>query len=264
MMEALVILTKAVCCGGVVWALVRSVDGAPPHVVARVIALPMTLAAGLLAVAGTQGEAFLISATFGAAMSLPAMLAFIVTVARLFYHLSAPALIGAGLAAWCVTIAVATATGPWDLQTSLCVGIAALALSHLAFPFRVAFTARIGGMAARRAWPTGVQAGAMVLVLSTISGTVGPVASAWIASLPMAMSFVTLGMKRAASGNAAATYQSARLGVPSLFAYLASVVVLTPPLGGTAATLVAVLPATALSSLIVAARQFLTPKEIAL
>ncbi|MEI4474151.1 hypothetical protein [Frigidibacter sp. MR17.24] len=262
-MDAAVILARALCCGAVVWLMIRAIDGAPPPVAAWIIALPMTMAAGLLAIAGTQDDGFVLTAARGAAMSLPAMLTFVIVAARLFDRLAASRLLGASLLAWLAVIAAITATGPWTLVQSLTAITAAVVLSHLVLPIRVAFTARAAAAARRRAWIPALQAVSMVLVLSAISGRVGPVFSAWIAAAPMALTFVTLGMKRSGSRNAQATYQSARLGVPALFTYLAAVAILTPRIGGTAATLAALLPSLGLSALIVAGRLILTPKEIA-
>ncbi|MTH63063.1 hypothetical protein [Paracoccus shanxieyensis] len=263
MTETAIILVRALSCGAVVWIMIRAVEDAPPPLAAWIIALPLTMAAGLLAVAGTQGDAFVQRAAVSACMSFPAMLTFMMLAARLFDRLPALPLLAVSLSGWLAAISAITATGPWSLTTCLIVAVAAFALSHLILPFRLAFTARVISPTQRRALIPAAQAVVMVLVLSTLSGRIGPVFSGWIAAAPMAMTFVTLGLKRAGSRNAQSTFQSARLGIPALFAYLASVILLTPHLGGMTATLAAVLPSLGLSALVVAGRLTLTPKEIA-
>lgn len=256
------VLARALACGAVVWLLIRAIDGAPPALSAWVISWPMTMAAGLLAIAGTQGDAFVARAAQNGCMSLPALLAFMLVAARLFERLRPLPLLAASLAAWLATTAAISATGPWRLGTSAAVLALCIGLSHLVLPLRPGFGPRLAAARRHSAWPPTLQAVAMVLLLSALAGWLGPLFSAWIAAAPMALCFVTLGLSRAGSRNAQATYQSARLGLPALFAYLATAAILTPRLGGTAATLAALLPSLGLSALIVAARLTLTPKEI--
>lgn len=259
------ILAKALSCGLVVWLLVKSVDGAPPPLTAWVISLPMVIGAGFLAIAGRQSDAFLVEAALRGAQSLPSALAFMVVSALLFDRCGVVPLLLAALAGWFVVIWACTlSAAPWPLETSLALGAAMIAASHLLLPIHAGFVGRIAGQGRRRAaWPVAVQAGVMVLMLSAFAQVLGPKFSAWLTAVPLATGFVTIGMKRGNSRNAAATYQSARLGLPCLYAYLAAVVVLTPLTGGAAATLLAFLPSLALSALIVAARLTLTAKETA-
>lgn len=256
-------VAKALACGVIVWLLVKSVDGAPPALTAWVISWPMVIGAGFVAIAGRQDDAFVIASALRGAQAMPSVLAFLL-VAALHYERCGPGLLlTAALAGWFVTIWACTLSAePWPLGASLLLGAALIALSHLVLPIRARFVGLVAGQGRRRAaWPVAVQAAAMVVILSAFAQELGPKFSAWLTAVPLATAFVTLGMKSAGSRNAAATYQSARLGLPCLYAYLAAVALLTPLTGGPAATLLAFLPSLALSALIVAGRLTLIPKE---
>lgn len=256
---------KALVCGAVVWMLVRSVDHAPAAVTALVIGLPMILAPGYLAMADTTSDAFLAEAGLRGAQAMLALLVFMVLAGRFFGRLGLIPLLTLGLGGWVATIWLVTLSAePWPLWLSLAAGAAGILGSHLVLPIRPGLPVSGAGAAAGRrrpAWPVAVQATATMLVLSVFAKFFGPTLSAILAGVPVAMIFVTIGMARAGSRNAAATYQSARLGLPCLYMYLAALVLFIPYTGGTAAALLAVLPSVALSALIVAGRLKLTIRE---
>ncbi|ADO41797.1 hypothetical protein [Ketogulonicigenium vulgare] len=254
---------KALACGIAVWAMVKSVDGAPPPVVAMVIGLPVVFAAGYLAMAGVVGPDFLIEVGLRSAQTMPAVLTFIVVTGRFYNRLPLPALLGVSLAAWLVVAwTLSGGAEPWPLPASLSFGVAALLLSHLVFPINARFpiSARVQRPGSG-AWRVALQAAAMVLLLTVVSRLIGPRGSAVLVALPLAMIFLTIGMKSSGTLNAAATYQSARLAMPGLVAYVASFALLTPFTGGLAACFLAFLPSLAVSGAVVGLRLYLTPKE---
>ena len=253
--ELFEIAVRAIASGAVVWALLRCIDGAPAAVTAVVISLPMVLGAGFVAVAARQDAAFVAGAARLAAQAMPALLVFVVLAARGFAALPAPALLAAAAGGWAVA-ALALTGSSWPLWASALAVAAALAASHLAYPVRAGLTGQSARAPAlrRRAWPAASQAVTIVAALSLFSERLGPRYSALLAATPVAMIVVTLEMKRAPGRDWQAVYQSARLGVPALFAYAAALALLARPMGPTPAALAAFAPALAASAAIVSLR----------
>lgn len=259
MSQTLEILAKALASGGLVWLLVRSVDGAPARITALVISLPMVLGAGFVAMAGSADNAFVRQAALASAQAMPGLIVFATLAARFFDRLPAVALTALGCAGWAVTAWVLT-IWHWSLGVSVAVFVGVMALSHLVFPIRAGFPAASAAAPAlrRRAWPVAVQAGLMVLVLSLTARALGPRLSALVAAIPVAMIVITLDMRRRNSPNWRPTLQSARLGYAALLVYAMAVALLAPQIGGMAATLVAFLPALAATALTITLRTHLT------
>lgn len=259
--DTLALIARALGCGLFIWVLLRAVAEAPPAVAAVVIAQPLAIAAGFFAIAAAEPEAFVRAAALRGAQAMPALLTFITLVAVGFARLSRPALLALGLGGW-AAMALALTGVEWPFWLSCTVTLALIGASHLLFPIVPGLAARGPAGPRRRLWPAAVQGGAVVLVLGLFSSLLGPRFSAILAAVPVAMVFVTLAMKGSGTPRWAETYQSARLGLPSLLSYFGAIWALTPLIGALTACFVALLPSLLLSLMTVHLRLRLATRTV--
>lgn len=247
---------RAAICGLAVWLVVRSVERAPPAVTAAIISLPMGVAAGFIAMAANQTDAFLSEAVRRGMLMLAGIFVYVAVAGRFFPRWPAPVLVGAATAAWALLALVAIRIEPpWPGGAGLALGAAVMAATHLIYPFRIALPARTAAGGPRRAvWPVAAQATVLVLLLSVFGMVLGPGLSAALASVPAVLIFITLALKRAQSPVWDATLQSARLGAPCLYAYLMGLDLLMPAVGGLTASVLAIGVSLLASALIVGIR----------
>ncbi|MGY9047138.1 hypothetical protein P775_21190 [Puniceibacterium antarcticum] len=244
--HGIAIFARAFGCGLFVWIVLRAVADAPPAWAAVIISQPLAIATSFFAIAAAESDAFVREAALRGAQTIPALLIFLTLVAANFARLTKGSLLALGLAGWLVAALILTGS-LWPFWATFGATVIMIAASHRVFPINARLILRISSGKRSVLWPAALQGGAIVVILSLFSSYLGPRFSAILSAVPVAMIFVTISMKASATPKWAETYQSARLGLPSLSIYLGAIWALIPFTGAVAACFAALLPSFALS-----------------